>query len=101
MFLSTFWLNRHARQTGESVRIGAKKTSGQVEIEIADNGIGMNEKTKASLFKIGETKSLTGTNGEEGTGFGLLLCKEFVDKHNGTIEVESELGKGTQIRIRL
>jgi len=85
---------------GGNVCICAKKTTDEIEITISDNGTGMNEKTKASLFKIGETKSLNGTNGEEGTGFGLLLCKEFVDKHNGIIEVESEMGKGTQIKIR-
>ena len=56
---------------------------------------------KESLFKVGETKSIEGTNGEQGTGFGLLLCKEFVDKHNGAIEVESELTKGTRIKVSL
>jgi len=86
---------------GEKVRVFAQQTPQSVEIEISDNGSGMEAETKESLFKIGETKSLKGTNGEEGTGFGLLLCKEFVDKHNGTIEVESELGEGTRITVTL
>jgi len=86
---------------GEKVRVFAQQTPQSVEIEISDNGSGMEAETKESLFKIGETKSLKGTNGEEGTGFGLLLCKEFVDKHNGTIEVESELGEGTRIKVVL
>ncbi|MBN2664523.1 MAG: HAMP domain-containing histidine kinase [Bacteroidales bacterium] len=50
---------------------------------------------------MGETKSLEGTNGERGTGFGLLLCKEFVNKHNGTIDVESQLGKGSVFTIHI
>ena len=86
---------------GKKVRITAQQNAQTVVIEISDNGIGMKKETQESLFKIGETKSLNGTNGEEGTGFGLLLCKEFVDKHNGTIEVESEEDKGTQIKVIL
>ena len=88
-------------QEGEKVRITVLQNAQNVVIEVSDNGTGMKEDIKDSLFKIGETKSINGTNGEEGTGFGLLLCKEFVDKHNGTIEVTSELGKGTQIKVVL
>lgn len=84
-----------------TVHIGAKKTTENVEIEVCDNGTGMCREQKESLFKVGETKSIEGTNGEQGTGFGLLLCKEFVDKHNGAIEVESELTKGTRIKVSL
>lgn len=78
-----------------TIKIAASILEENVEILITDSGVGMDEKTKNSLFKIGETKSLKGTNGEEGTGFGLLLCKEFVEKHNGQIKVESEVVKGS------
>lgn len=83
------------------ISISAKKTSASVIIIVSDTGIGMSDKTKNSLFKIGETQSINGTNGEEGTGFGLLLCKEFIDKHSGAISVESELGKGSRFIVTL
>jgi len=70
-----------------------------IEIKIIDTGIGMDEKTIASLFKVGETKSLAGTNGEHGTGLGLILCKEFVEKHNGTINIVSAPNKGSEFII--
>lgn len=83
------------------ITVSANKDHEKVQIEVADTGTGMNEKTKKSLFKIGDIKSMKGTNGEQGTGFGLLLCKEFIEKHNGTITVESELGKGSNFIVNL
>ncbi len=87
-------------ENGE-VRVYAKKDGKTVQITISDNGLGMNEQTMESLFKIGVTKSQKGTNGEHGTGFGLLLIKEFVDMHKGTITVKSEIGKGSVFIINL
>jgi signal transduction histidine kinase len=54
-----------------------------------------------SLFKIGETISSKGTNNEIGSGIGLLLCQEFIGKHQGQIEVESEEGKGSAFKLHL
>ena len=84
-----------------NIIISALKEACKVEIQISDTGTGMSETTKNSLFKIGKISSISGTAGERGTGFGLLLCKEFIDKHNGTIEVESEIGKGSKFIITL
>lgn len=84
-----------------TITISANKDNEKIQLEIADTGTGMNEKTKNSLFKIGETKSKAGTNGEQGTGFGLLLCKEFIDKHNGKIDVKSEVNKGSRFIITI
>ena len=96
-------LSNSVKYTSENgkITISAKQINNEVIIEISDTGIGMNEKTKNSLFKIGETKSKAGTNGEHGTGLGLLLCKEFVDKHNGTIHVESKPGEGSTFIVSL
>ena len=64
-------------------------------ISVSDNGIGMTKETMAKLFRIDADLFTPGTENEKGTGLGLLLCKEFVKKHNGKIWVESELGKGS------
>jgi len=61
----------------------------------------MPEKVQQNLFRIDKTTSTKGTKGEKGTGLGLLLCKEFVDKHNGSITVESKLNEGTKFIIEL
>lgn len=83
------------------INLSAKVHASTVEIIVSDNGIGINKETLKTIFKIGETKSNRGTNDEKGTGFGLLLCKEFVEKHGGEICVESELGKGSRFIVSL
>jgi len=83
------------------IRISASIKQSYVEIIVSDTGIGMNSNTLQSLFKIGKTKSVKGTEGERGTGFGLLLCKEFVEKHGGTIWAESELGKSSDFKFTI
>jgi PAS domain S-box-containing protein len=66
-----------------------------IEIKISDTGIGMTPELINKLFRIDEKTSRPGTDGEPSTGLGLLLCKEFIEKHGGKIRVESEVGKGT------
>jgi signal transduction histidine kinase len=68
---------------------------------VKDNGIGMNPETLKKLFTITEKVSVTGTAGESGTGLGLILCKEFVEKNNGKIRAESEPGKGSRFVFTL
>lgn len=69
------------------------------EIIIEDTGVGIPEDRIATLFEVAKNTSTKGTEGEEGTGLGLLLCKEFVDIHNGFIDVESEANKGSTFRF--
>ncbi len=83
------------------IHVSVKETAQTVKIAISDNGTGMDETIKNSLFKIGETTSKKGTSNEKGTGLGLLLCKEFTDKHNGSIHVESEPGEGSTFIVTL
>ncbi len=73
----------------------------EIHIFIKDDGIGMRPELTASLFQLGEMVSEKGTEGEMGTGLGLILCKDFIDKHNGRIEVDSTLGEGTTFKIVL
>ncbi len=77
------------------VEVKASIDKDMVEIAVSDNGIGMSESTKAELFKIDSNVSTPGTEDEKGTGLGLFLCKEFVEKHGGKIWAESQPGKGS------
>ncbi len=70
-----------------------------VQIEISDTGIGIPEKLKENLFQMNTNVHRKGTEGESGTGLGLLLCREFVEKHGGKIKVESTEGDGATFRI--
>jgi two-component system sensor histidine kinase/response regulator len=66
-----------------------------IEIKISDSGIGMTPELRERLFKLNEKTNRPGTEGELSTGLGLLLCKDFVEKHNGKLWVDSEVGKGS------
>jgi len=81
---------------GGLVTINSKVNRNFVEITVEDNGIGMDDVTKELLFNLEELISVEGTAGERGTGFGLVLCKEFVTRNGGSIWAESELGKGSR-----
>ena len=78
-----------------------KLSAGSISIYVKDSGIGMSQDTIDKLFKLDQKISHPGTEGEPSSGLGLLLCKEFVDKHNGEIRVESEAGKGSTFYINL
>ena len=87
---------------GGMVRITAdRKPDHTIEINISDSGIGMTPELKNKLFLINEKTSRKGTEGEASTGLGLLLCKEFIEKHEGKIWVESEVGKGSTFTFSL
>jgi signal transduction histidine kinase len=82
---------------GGEVKVEARDEveKSQVVISVSDTGIGMDAETIEKLFKIETSFTTRGTENEKETGLGLLLCKEFVLKHNGKIWVESEIGKGS------
>ncbi|WP_291323587.1 PAS domain S-box protein [Desulfonatronospira sp.] len=82
---------------GENVSIHAHQEGSMVRVMVHDDGMGMDQETAAGLFAIDQKRSVKGTEGEKGTGLGLVLCKEFVEKHGGRIWVESEPGKGTTV----
>lgn len=87
--------------TGGVVGIFALSYTDRVEVCISDSGVGMNDEIKINLFKNGGYTSQKGTANEHGTGLGLLLCKEFVEKHNGNIRVESKPEEGSQFTFSL
>ncbi|MDX1958255.1 MAG: sensor histidine kinase [Leptospiraceae bacterium] len=81
-----------------SIEIGINFDSDRFEIQVKDNGIGIPSLRLENLFL--ENKSSTGTEGESGTGIGLLFCKEIVEAHEGVISIESKEGYGTTVRLQ-
>ncbi len=77
------------------------KTPKEFTISIKDNGIGMPPEMQAKLFKIQETNTRRGTKNEEGTGIGLLLCKEFIEYHHGSITVVSIENNGCEFIVTI
>jgi len=88
-------------EAGGQVKFNANMKSDFCEITISDNGIGMDKDAIKNLFNIRTDKVQVGTEGEKGTGLGLTLCKDFIEKNNGQIEIESEVGQGTTFTILL
>ena len=87
--------------TGGKVEIDAKFSNCDVTITVKDNGIGINQATIEKLFLIKNIITTTGTANEKGTGLGLMICKELVERMKGKIWVESEVGKGTNFKFTL
>jgi signal transduction histidine kinase len=86
---------------GGMVTINAEEKEKHWTIRVTDNGIGMNEDVLKILFDKTAPYTTRGTANEKGTGLGLILCKEFVEKNGGTIWVESEEGKGSVFSFTL
>ncbi len=78
------------------ITIGVKNFNNYIEFYIEDTGIGISPDNITKLFNIDSNISTLGTSNEKGTGIGLILCKEFIEKHKGKIWVESEIGSGTK-----
>jgi two-component system, sensor histidine kinase and response regulator len=83
------------------VLIKAKNEVGQIIISVKDNGIGISENNLERIFKIDQIFTTNGTRSEPGTGLGLVLCREMIEKNNGSIYLESTKGIGTEITISL
>ncbi|MGF7139546.1 tetratricopeptide repeat-containing sensor histidine kinase [Roseimarinus sediminis] len=81
--------------TGGKIRLESFLNEKQIEVRVSDTGIGIPDVEAAKLFKENLLSSRQGTNNERGTGLGLLLCKDFIERHHGKIRVESREGKGS------
>jgi len=82
-----------------TLRVGQKED--YIEVYIIDDGIGMNHECLRKLFRIDTYYSTSGTMGESGTGLGLIICKEFIEKNNGRIKASSNEGSGTTMTFTL
>lgn len=72
-----------------------------VSVTVRDSGIGMDAATVAELFSLSRKNSRSGTQGERGTGLGLFLCRDIIERHGGNLSVESQPGRGTAFRFTL
>lgn len=84
-----------------AVDISMKQDYLNLFLFIKDNGVGMNNEVQSKLFKTNNHMSMRGTENEKGTGLGLKLCLEFLDKYNGQLDVESTEGEGTTFTVKL
>ena len=86
---------------GGGIDISARTDNGSIKLSIQDSGIGISPADLKNLFQMGRVRSTKGTEGEKGTGLGLGLVKEFIEKNAGEIAVESTKGKGTIFHVTL
>jgi signal transduction histidine kinase len=84
-----------------AIEISVSKTGNQACVMVEDNGIGISPDNLKRLFKVNESVKTYGTNQESGTGLGLILCKEFIEKNGGTISITSEVGSGTTVTFTI
>ncbi len=88
-------------KSGGTVDIHAVLKQNQIVFSITDSGVGMTKETYNNLFRIDTTTITNGTEHERGSGLGLVLCKEFVEKNGGKIWAESEVGKGCKFEFTI
>jgi PAS domain S-box-containing protein len=86
---------------GGRITLSGKQTAKGTTVTVEDNGIGMKAVNLEKIFRIDQNHSTLGTLNEKGTGLGLILCKEFIDKHSGKIWAESEPNKGSAFHFFL
>ena len=82
-------------KSGGAIWISSTRDNDAVSITIRDSGIGMSDEIRQNLFRMDVNTKRRGTAGESSSGLGLLLCKEFVEKHGGKISVDSIINEGS------
>ncbi len=88
-------------ERNKKVEVQVDTEEKDIVVSIMDEGIGISEENLAKLFRIDEKFKSTGTDGEKGTGLGLIICREFVEKNGGQITVQSKQGQGTIFRFTI
>lgn len=88
-------------QAGGAVSVSAENKGGLVQITVSDTGVGIPDTALARLFSVGEKTSTPGTDGEAGTGLGLPICKEIVERNGGRIWAVSVVGEGSRFHFTL
>jgi two-component system sensor histidine kinase/response regulator len=88
-------------EPGGKIILSHKKENGFIEVSVTDTGIGIKDENLSKLFRLEESFSTPGTDNEQGTGLGLILCKEFIEKNGGEIWVESKIGEGSKFKFTI
>jgi len=88
-------------RAGGSIRVSAARDGPGALVSVRDEGIGMDEATIAGLFEPGASKCRPGTASERGSGLGLILCKDIVERHGGALEAAGEVGAGSSFSFFL
>lgn len=91
---------KFTNRNGE-IRIHCQADNKHITTTVKDNGIGINEEILKKLFKIDQKIISEGTEKERGTGLGLILCKEFIEKNGGTITLKSKEGIGSEFSFTI
>ncbi|MDO8927858.1 MAG: ATP-binding protein, partial [Bacteroidota bacterium] len=86
---------------GGKVKVSVKTNTNNVEITVADNGVGIPTNKQSEIFQIDKRTNTSGTENEEGTGLGLIICKDFLARNGGQIWVESTQEKGSKFTFSL
>jgi two-component system, sensor histidine kinase and response regulator len=87
---------------GGSVTLAAKMgADSMVEIRVTDTGVGMSQADLDNLFQLGKPHTTAGVHDERGSGLGLIICAELVQKNQGHLHIESQVGQGTTVRFTL
>ena len=84
-----------------TILLTSKELETHIKIAIEDNGVGIDDKIIANLFSITSKTSTVGTENEKGTGLGLILCKDLIEKNDGQLWVDSEYGKGSKFSFTI
>ena len=80
-----------------SIKIYSETVNNFIAVTIEDNGVGMSKEALANIYSLDSVHTTKGTDGEIGTGLGLMLCKEMIEKQGGTLNITSEVNKGTKV----
>ncbi|MFH0736235.1 MAG: ATP-binding protein [bacterium] len=83
------------------ITILVSERDGFHEISVLDTGVGISRENCSKIFSFETLNTTKSTNGEKGTGLGLLICKEFIERTDGKIWVNSELGRGTEFTFTI
>ncbi len=88
-------------ESGGKIWVNAKEAATEITVSVTDNGVGIAPEIQALIFEKTSGYSTRGTANEKGTGLGLILCKEFVERNGGKIWLQSEVGKGSTFSFTL
>lgn len=86
---------------GGNITINGQNNDHEVTLTIADRGTGIEPDDLPKLFRLESRFSKEGTDGEKGTGLGLILCQALIEKNSGAVQLESEIGRGTTVTVKI